>query len=121
MKDENDFKIIALDFDGTVHKYMSHWQGFDVISDGPVEGAKEFIDALRDDGYKVVIFSSRCKEEKGIIAMKEWFEKHDIVVEEIVKEKPPALVTLDDRAITFNGSYDGMLEKVKNFVPWNRK
>jgi len=35
-------------------------------------------------------------------------------------EKPPALVSLDDRAITFMGEWPD-IEVLKKFKPWNKK
>ena len=37
------------------------------------------------------------------------------------KEKPPAIVYIDDRAICFDGRSDELLEKIKNFKPWYQK
>lgn len=34
-------------------------------------------------------------------------------------EKPPAMVTLDDRALTFTGVWPGM-DTLLNFKPWNK-
>jgi hypothetical protein len=35
-------------------------------------------------------------------------------------EKPPAFVTIDDRAMTFTGRWPSMME-LKNFKPWNKR
>lgn len=35
-------------------------------------------------------------------------------------EKPPAMVTLDDRAITFTGTFPEIAD-LKNFKPWNKR
>ena len=34
--------------------------------------------------------------------------------------KPPALVTIDDRALTFDGTWPTM-DEIKNFKPWNKR
>jgi len=36
------------------------------------------------------------------------------------KEKPPAFVTIDDRAITFTGEWPD-LDVLRNFKPWKLK
>jgi hypothetical protein len=124
--------ILCLDFDGVVHSYTSGWRGADVIPDPPVDGAIAFmLGALRH--FDVVIFSSRSNQPGGTRAMKRWLRKYssDLAwyetpdgpgLEDVrfVTEKPPALVTLDDRAITFTGEWPD-LETLKVFQPWNKK
>jgi len=36
------------------------------------------------------------------------------------QEKPPAMVSLDDRAITFTGEWPSMISLIA-FKPWNKK
>jgi len=54
-----------------------------------------------------------------------WEDEVDWAVNKIVNDiefrvhKPPALVTIDDRAIQFNGVFPG-LEEIKQFKPWNK-
>ncbi len=37
-------------------------------------------------------------------------------------EKPPALVTIDDRALTFSGNWaDYSFDMIKAFKPWNKR
>jgi|SRR5579859_191457 len=124
--------ILCLDFDGVIHSYTSRWQGADVIPDPPVDGAMRFIwDAT--DKFRVAIFSSRTMQKGGLAAMKEWLRHHftehwaadrttcdDKLAEiEWPTEKPPALVTLDDRAVTFTGTWPP-LESLLAFKPWNK-
>jgi hypothetical protein len=126
--------ILCLDFDGVIHSYTSGWQGADVVADPPVDGAIAFIaDAV--EHFDVHIFSSRSNQEHGIDAMQLWliraFEEYyeEIPVDFIMfvtstlkwpTEKPPAMVTIDDRALTFSGTWPDF-EDLKNFKPWNKK
>jgi hypothetical protein len=123
--------IICLDFDGVVHSYNSRWQGADVIPDPPVEGAIAFmLGALRE--FDVCIFSSRSNQPGGLKAMQRWLYEHGGAawyespdgpgLEDVrfVTEKPPALVSIDDRAITFTGTWPA-LETIKTFKPWNKQ
>lgn len=122
--------ILCLDFDGVIHSYTSRWQGADVVPDPPVDGAIAFmLGALRD--FDVVIFSSRSNQPGGLQAMKRWLRQHAGMawhptpdgpgIEDVrfVTEKPPALVTLDDRAVTFDGTWPSY-EKLRMFKPWNK-
>lgn len=122
--------ILCLDFDGVVHSYNSRWQGADVIPDPPVEGAIAFmLTALHR--FDVCIFSSRSGQPGGVAAMQKWLKKHGgdswdtspngPGLEEVrfVTEKPAAIVTLDDRALTFTGTWPS-LEAIAAFKPWNK-
>lgn len=126
--------ILCLDFDGVIHSYTSGWKGAHVIPDAPVDGALSFlISAVAS--FNVHIFSSRSHQPGGIIAMQEWLLRHmrkmlpeqpnvtNSFVHEIIKwpvEKPAALVTIDDRAITFTGEWP-KLDYLLAFKPWNKR
>ena len=110
--------ILCLDFDGVLHSYSSGWRGADVVSDPPVPGAREFLQKAVEH-FDVQIFSSRSNQDGGINAM-------DLFLTNLVSddrssdgvpvmnqisypmEKPPAMVTLDDRAMYFTGIFPAM-------------
>lgn len=127
--------ILSIDFDGVIHSYKSGWLAIDIIPDPPVDSA---FDALKkyQEKFRVSIFSSRSGSILGIRAMKRWFEKWGwecnrkyvgsllIDVEPIglyfPSEKPAAFLTIDDRAITFKGSFPPA-EELLNFQQWQIK
>ena len=111
------YKAVIFDFDGVIHSYKSGWKGATVIPDEPVDGIENAIKQVREK-YKVVVVSTRCYSEGGISAIKDYLKKHDIEVDDVTGEKPPAIVQIDDRAITFGGSCDTLLEKIRDFKPW---
>lgn len=111
---------IIIDFDGVIHSYKSGWQGIDVIPDKPVSGIKECISELRKN-YIVVVFSTRCSEEKGVIAIKKWLNEYGIIVDNVVSKKYPAILTIDDRCICFDGNANTLIDKIKNFKAWNKE
>lgn len=126
--------ILCVDFDGVIHSYKRGWMGPTAIPDPPVDGAIEFL-VKAIDYFDVQIYSSRSAHEGGIEAMQEWLADHwarhyndppvdflSIVQTDIgwPTEKPPAFVTLDDRAITFNGYWPSM-NTLLTFKPWNKK
>ena len=84
-------KTVVFDFDGVIHSYTSGWKGIDVIPDDPVDGISEAIDNIRNAGYEVVVVSTRCKEEKGVEAIKHWLCKWCIDVDAVMAEKPPCI------------------------------
>lgn len=123
--------ILCLDFDGVLHSYESGWKGADVVLDPPVPGAMEFL-SLAVEYFDVQIFSSRSNQEGGIHAMSCWiqrelrhhFEHHHIADSVFRKlgfprEKPPAFLTIDDRALTFTGKWPNV-KALLEFKPWNR-
>lgn len=129
----NNKPILCLDFDGVIHSYTSGWKGIDVIPDPPVDGAIEFLWTAIEH-FKVCIFSSRSKTPEGIGAMRQWLGHWDklywashpnrpqprtalVFVVDFPTAKPSAFVTLDDRAITFNGNWPS-IDELKNFTPW---
>lgn len=130
--------IICVDFDGVIHSYTSGWQGVDVITDDPVPGAIQWLmDHLpvpsglghmdQYDGPIVCIYSSRSRENRGIKAMRAWLLKHgmprEYLSDGILKfptQKPAAFLTIDDRAICFDGTFP-TTEQMMAFKPWNKK
>lgn len=122
--------ILCLDFDGVLHSYESGWKGADVIPDAAVPGAVEFLVSAVNE-FTVAIYSSRSGQENGIMAMQFWLKLNlyrameqgdaDEVLGQIQwpTEKPPALVTIDDRAITFTGEWPS-IAALKSFKPWNK-
>jgi hypothetical protein len=117
----NDKPIICIDFDGVIHSYEDGWR------DGEIYGSATpgfFRWAVKaKDHFKLVIYSSRSKTPEGIAAMQEAIGKwsidaihngevpSDFVWPELFDElefsdcKPPAFLTIDDRAICFQGSW----------------
>jgi hypothetical protein len=135
--------ILCLDFDGVIHSYASGWKGADVIPDPPVPGALAFIEEAART-FRVAIFSSRSNQPGGIDAMKRWLEGHlglhyaktegigeavraVTMVRDLIEwptEKPPAFLTIDDRAILFNGNWADPLfspAALLTFRPWNKR
>ena len=122
--------ILCLDFDGVIHSYTTPWQSADVIPDPPVDGALEFM-AAAASVFQVHIFSSRSNQEGGVEAMMAWVGKHAKeyppllnVIEHLrfPRAKPAAFVTLDDRAITFEGPGKWPdVDLLLQFKPWHKE
>lgn len=140
--------VLCLDFDGVIHSYSSGWKGAGTIPDPPVKGAIPYmLTAL--DSFNVAIFSSRSKSLAGRYAMKRWLGKaiadhwenggHEPSLAEcecwsdaagIWRKfswpwfKPSAVMTIDDRALQFNGDWrDSRFQpdSIRAFKPWNKR
>lgn len=120
--------ILCLDFDGVIHSYESGWKGADIIPDPPVAGAADFIVAAQEH-FTVSIYSSRSGQDGGIDAMRRYV--HKIIIDadhdgshfdaiEWPTEKPPALITIDDRALCFDGTWP-RIDDLRRFQPWNKR
>lgn len=115
-------KIYAFDFDGVISEY-SGFEGHDKTGAPKAEVVK-VIRALRDDGHKILIYSTRGNE-----VLKKYCTDNDIPVDyfnhnpEMEGEnpgKPIASVYVDDRAVCYRGqSAEELLEEIRNFkVYW---
>ena len=115
-------KIILIDFDGVIHSYDSGWKGATIISDPPVYGAINWLRRIcADERFTPMIYSSRSKEPGGKTAMREWLAKHGFEEDiEMPTTKPPAFLTIDDRAIRFDGMFPD-LDAIDAFLPWNKR
>lgn len=126
-------RILCIDFDGVLHSYSSGWKGASIIPDPPVEGAMRFLwDAA--EHFELHIFSSRSSQLGGVSAMRRWLREHflkhwaadrthaeDILAEiRWPLEKPAAFLSIDDRAICFEGVWPD-IEAMKTFKPWNKR
>lgn len=123
--------ILCLDFDGVIHSYTSGWKGANVIPDSIVPGAIAFILSAMSH-FTVVIHSSRSGQYGGIDAMRAYLKREagncwydspagpGLENISFPNEKPPALVTIDDRAITFTGEWPE-ISALLAFKPWNKK
>jgi hypothetical protein len=125
--------ILCVDFDGVIHSYEWGWQGGEIYGT-PTPG---FFDWLNEAHkiFQIVIYSSRSKTPEGIGEMAAWFSHYEYQwlrdkdpstgaypdgTVTFAHEKPPAFLTIDDRAVTFNGDWSEMdPAKLLAFRPWN--
>ena len=125
--------ILCLDFDGVCHSYISGWKGATVIPDEYVPGLFEFLEEAKEY-FEIQIFSSRSHQSGGQEAMMDWFmdqrklwrsrgngrELVNPLEIGFAKEKPPALVSLDDRCLLFDGEWPSPV-MLRRFEPWYKR
>jgi hypothetical protein len=131
--------ILCVDFDGVIHSYTSPWTNAATISDGPVPGALRWL-WKATEFFNVMVYSSRSKSNDGIDAMHNWMrsesikefgEDHPMSTRSADRssypitfchEKPAAFLTIDDRAICFDGDWSKLHpEDLIKFKPWNKR
>ncbi|MFW6086762.1 MAG: hypothetical protein ACODAG_06115 [Myxococcota bacterium] len=107
----DDYKpTVCVDLDGVLNLYRG-WKGEDHWP-GPRPGAKAFIEALLEDGYEVVVFTTRSMMRTAM-----WLYTHQFPWEqlEVSNVKPPAVAYIDDRAILFRGNFPAALQQLRHF------
>ena len=134
MSDTPHRPTLCVDFDGVIHSYTSGWKGASIIPDPPVPGALQWLlDASKL--FSLVVYSSRSKDPEAIAAMRMWITFHarqelpESKAEAFLNaaitfahEKPAAFLTIDDRAICFEGDWSKLdPTKLLAFKPWHQK
>lgn len=113
-------RILVLDFDGVLHSYKSGWTKADVVADDPVYGAKEALEEYVKE-FEVHIYSARSHQHGGIDAMerwcRNWFGIELTSQLQFPNYKPPAFLTIDDRAYQFRGAFPSVAD-LEDFQPW---
>lgn len=110
-RDPNESAVIAVDFDGVLMN-QTHWSG---DHDGPLPGARRFLERLIDLGYIVHIHT--CRDVPGTWAL---LDEHGLsdLVSGVSNTKPVAWAYIDDRGVPFRGDYDEALARLEAFAPW---
>ena len=113
MKNNKYFKkTILIDLDGVLNDYVGNYDK-DFIP--PIKvGTKEFLEDLSEN-YQVKIFTTRDKN----LASK-WVSENCLseLIVGITNVKEPCWVYVDDRCITFDGNFEGLIDKIDNFKPY---
>lgn len=131
--------ILCVDFDGVIHSYTSGWLGPSIIPDPPVPGALKWL-WKATEWFDVQVYSSRSKDSLGVSAMRAWMvieSRKEFGVDHpmatitgivgnypitFAHEKPAAFLTIDDRAVCFDGDWDAIEPAdLLNFKPWNKR
>ena len=127
----NDKPILCLDFDGVCH--LQPVYTLDAEIDGePVPGLFEALLAYQKV-FEIHIFSTRSRTEAGRQAMLDWLDlkyidwcvsqhltRSEVIEINVVfpETKPPAFVSLDDRALNFRGIWPDV-NYLKEFKVWH--
>jgi hypothetical protein len=111
---------IAVDFDGVISEHCS-WEG--IGKPGQPRGdVRQALETLRQEGWKIVIYSSRATAE-----ITPYLLDNEIPFDEVNQNsarvyggpKPSATVYWDDRACCYSGDALKDLDKIRNFRTWD--
>lgn len=105
------------------------------MPDGVTPGFWEWLEKVAPH-FKVVIHSSRSVDDEGCQAILFWLQVErrkwrdaggqgtQTIEIEVSKTKPPAFVTIDDRALNFDGDWSSpkwSVEALLDFKPWMKR
>ena len=102
-------KVIAIDFDGVIHKNSKGFYNGKVY-DEPISGSLSAIKFLSKN-YDIVIFTCKALKDRPLVEGKtgkelivEWLKKHKInqYIQDVTYEKPRACLYIDDKAHRFH-------------------
>lgn len=107
---EQNQNIIALDFDGVIHKNS---KGFHdgTIYDEPILQTLESLVEIKNMGYDIIIYTCKANPNRPLIDNKdgvqliwEWLDKHNMgrLVKDVMWGKPWAKIYIDDKGYRFN-------------------
>jgi hypothetical protein len=108
--DGYDPKTIAVDLDGVILKFDGNWKG-SLFFDEPIPGAVEGLQKLRDDGFQIIVYTTRINPlaagNQGFTAVEQLgmvqaiLNLFKIPYDKVSFFKPLAAYYIDDRAIRF--------------------
>lgn len=115
--------VVAVDFDNTLFEESAEG---DVV---PIEGAREALAELRQNGHHVVIHTCRttvAREEGNLADEIAWIEEmlhaNGMPFDEIyVGDKMIADAYVDDRAVAFRGDWVDALESLETHLASRRR
>lgn len=102
-------KVIAIDFDGVIHKNSKGFYNGKVYDD-PVDGSLTAIKDLSKN-YDIIIFTCKALKDRPLIEGKtgkeliiEWLKKQNInqYIKDVSYEKPRAFLYIDDKGYRFS-------------------
>jgi len=101
---------IAVDFDGVIHDPFNKKKGYKLGQ--PIEGAREALKQLREEGAVIVIHSVWADTQQKCQAMAEWCRYFDIPYDFVTNIKPEVDCYVDDKGYRFT-DWSGTLDYLK--------
>jgi len=106
---ETNLKWLGVDLDGTLANNSPH-PDYELLE--PIEGAKDALYLLASKGWKIIIYTARPWHEYDQI--ENWLNNYNIPFRRIVCGKLFVKYMIDDRAISFKGDWDEVINQVRS-------
>ena len=121
--EKKKIKTIAIDFDGVLADYSKGYQGKDIFG-APITGADNATKVLKENGWRIIVYTTRPNTE----ALRHWLKENNITYD-YINENPDqpeegkgckliADIYIDDRALQFRGQWKWLVGDVACFKPW---
>lgn len=124
LPEEGKKPSILVDFDGVINSYKSGWDKHSpgIIKDPPTDGVKDALEHLRKS-YILIVFSTRAETEEGKAAIDKYLKEHGLrdYFLCITHRKLPSKFIIDDRAISFKGDWQEVIQNIENYQHWHNK
>ena len=114
-------RVYLIDIDGTItNEDIKNEDNHLYPTATPIEGSKEIINKLYDEGNKIVFFTARESKDREVTI--DWLNKHGFKFHDLITDKPRCIeddceyVWIDNkpvRGITYKGEWSEIVE-VKN-------
>ena len=103
-------KTLAIDFDGVIHKYSKGFKGLYNAYDVPMEGVEKVLKRFKEEGYRLVVMSSR-----PVSVIIPWLKKYKLFsyFDDVTNQKIAAKYYIDDHALRFE-SWDQVENVIMN-------
>lgn len=118
-------KSVCIDIDGTISRYIE-WVDSKTFGE-VLPHCAQTIHHLKADGWQVIIYTTRGDKKEIANFLEANNVPYDAINEnpnqpENAKDgKPLADVYVDDRAIHFDGDWEGVYDKISNFRTWEEQ
>lgn len=104
----NELLWCGIDLDETL-AHNSGFPNFELAE--PIEGAKEALEKIVEKGFKPIIYTARPYSDYNKV--EHWLDMHQIPYRRIFCGKVLLRWMIDDRAISFRGNWNDVLDQIK--------
>ncbi len=112
-------KVVAVDFDGVIYNSNLGSGLVPILDVEPIDGVRTFFEALREQGYEIVVLSSRALSAAGKKGIADWLIANDLFkfTIDVTNIKVGAVAYVDNRAVRYDdGNWEDCLDLIINLA-----